>query len=375
MTVVSPRSAQLPASQRITISYVGHATLLIELGGVRILTDPNFDPRLGRVLRRVAAPVPSLDALPRLDAILISHAHADHLSLRSLRALERRAAVPVYGPPAIARAVERSDPAPSLRDERQSSNTESRKLTHGNNEGDNGIPVVAVSPLATGSGRAGMRQKTDGGPSEFRVHAPPTRDGAASEGAASDGAASDGAMRDGAMRDGATHEGAMHDGVTVYVGAARHQGSRYGFDRWGGRGASNTYLMDSGTQSVFFAGDTALSEDSHELVARVLGAAHRQLDVALLPIGYAPWWKPGFRRNHLSPADALTLFDRLGARVLMPYHWGTFHHVTSGPFDAVRQLERALMSYPRRANVKLVPPGATLVIEPQTDDPSTRESR
>ena len=38
------------------ITYIGHATLLLEIGGARILTDPNFDPHLGRFLPRVSAP-------------------------------------------------------------------------------------------------------------------------------------------------------------------------------------------------------------------------------------------------------------------------------------------------------------------------------
>ena len=36
------------------VTYIGHATLLIEIGETRLLTDPNFDARLGRILPRVA---------------------------------------------------------------------------------------------------------------------------------------------------------------------------------------------------------------------------------------------------------------------------------------------------------------------------------
>ena len=40
----------------LRVTYIGHATLLIEVGGRRILTDPNFDPALGKFLRRVSSP-------------------------------------------------------------------------------------------------------------------------------------------------------------------------------------------------------------------------------------------------------------------------------------------------------------------------------
>src|SRR3954466_14698345 len=82
------------------VTYIGHATLLIEIGGVRLLTDPNFDPKLGRILPRVAPPGIELDALPKLDAVLLTHAHADHLSFDSLGRLPK--GTPIYAPPVIA---------------------------------------------------------------------------------------------------------------------------------------------------------------------------------------------------------------------------------------------------------------------------------
>ena len=88
--------------RRGRITYVGHATTLIELDGVVVLTDPLLRPRFGHVRRITAAPA----TLPKLDAVLISHAHRDHLDLPSLRAVP--ASVPVYAPPAAAGVVRRT---------------------------------------------------------------------------------------------------------------------------------------------------------------------------------------------------------------------------------------------------------------------------
>jgi L-ascorbate metabolism protein UlaG (beta-lactamase superfamily) len=56
--------------------------VLIELGGVRLLTDPVLRPRVAHLRRHGATPRP-----PRVDTVLISHLHSDHLHLASLREL------------------------------------------------------------------------------------------------------------------------------------------------------------------------------------------------------------------------------------------------------------------------------------------------
>ena len=65
------------------ITYIGHATTLLEIDGRRFLTDPMLVDRLMHI-RRVADP-PDLARLDGLDGILVSHAHLDHLHLPSLR--------------------------------------------------------------------------------------------------------------------------------------------------------------------------------------------------------------------------------------------------------------------------------------------------
>jgi L-ascorbate metabolism protein UlaG (beta-lactamase superfamily) len=82
------------------IVYVGHATVLVEIDGLRLLTDPVLRPRLAHLRR---AGEVDAGALRSLDAVLISHAHFDHLDLPSLELLGRE--VPVVVPRGASRLL------------------------------------------------------------------------------------------------------------------------------------------------------------------------------------------------------------------------------------------------------------------------------
>ncbi len=82
------------------IQYVGHATVVIDLDGVRLLTDPLLRTRVAH-LRRVV-PVDA-KALRGVDAVLISHAHYDHLDLPSLERLGKK--LPVVVPRGLGRLL------------------------------------------------------------------------------------------------------------------------------------------------------------------------------------------------------------------------------------------------------------------------------
>ena len=69
------------------LSYIGHATVLIEMDGIRLLTDPLLRSRVGPLRRK--GTVPDLALYQNVDAVLISHIHLDHLDLLSLRLLAR----------------------------------------------------------------------------------------------------------------------------------------------------------------------------------------------------------------------------------------------------------------------------------------------
>lgn len=92
---VAPDLAQLHApGGNPSVTWIGHATLLFRLGGLNVLTDPHFSERASPVgfagPRRHHAPGVSLAALPRIDVVLISHNHYDHLDAASVDALHGR---------------------------------------------------------------------------------------------------------------------------------------------------------------------------------------------------------------------------------------------------------------------------------------------
>ena len=75
-------------------TWIGHSTILIQMGGRNILTDPMWSERAFPVQwagpRRVMPPAIALDALPPLDIVLLSHSHYDHLDRRTVKWIARR---------------------------------------------------------------------------------------------------------------------------------------------------------------------------------------------------------------------------------------------------------------------------------------------
>jgi len=86
----------------VQVTWMGHSTMLVELDGVRILTDPVFCDRASPFQWMGPArfhPTPlTLDALPEVDAIVISHDHYDHLDYESVSWLARNSEVPFLVP-------------------------------------------------------------------------------------------------------------------------------------------------------------------------------------------------------------------------------------------------------------------------------------
>lgn len=120
-------------------------------------------------------------------------------------------------------------------------------------------------------------------------------------------------------------------GLRVTMVPARHWSRRQIFDTnrswWGG------YVVEAGGQRVYHAGDTASFDGFAEIARRF-----PELDAAMLPIGgYEPAWF--MEHYHLNPEQAGRAFVELGARRLVPMHWGAFQltdEPLAEPADRIR---------------------------------------
>ncbi len=227
-----PRKPVLTQRGELGVTFIGHSSFFLQIGGKNILVDPNF-ARWIFVLKRLRRPGLRLRDLPPIDAVLISHAHFDHLHRPSLRAIARLSRRKSGKRPAI--IVPRH-----VRD--------------------------LVSDLGYGSIlELDWWQSITLGNLEI-THVP-----------------------------------------------ARHWGARVVRDTYRGYGG---FVLRAGKNSLYHAGDTAYFEGFREIGQRL------RPDVALLPIGaYCP---DSFRRVHTSPEDAVQAFLDLGARWMVPMHYGTF---------------------------------------------------
>ena len=91
---VVPRRPPGAGPDDVVVTFVGHATFLVQVGATNLLIDPQYSERASPVSfagpRRVRAPGVRFDDLPPISLVLLSHNHYDHCDLATLRALERR---------------------------------------------------------------------------------------------------------------------------------------------------------------------------------------------------------------------------------------------------------------------------------------------
>ncbi len=102
-----------------------------------------------------------------------------------------------------------------------------------------------------------------------------------------------------------------------------------------------SFVVNTPSSRIYFAGDTGFGPHFEKI-----GGRFGPFDLALIPIGsFRPRWfmKP----NHISPQEAVSAHHILGSRFSVGIHFGTFSLADDGQFEAVRELERAILQDPR----------------------------
>jgi len=126
-------------------------------------------------------------------------------------------------------------------------------------------------------------------------------------------------------------------GLRVTAVPVQHNGWRYGIDRsWMTTGYTG-WVIEYRGQTVYFGGDTAYAPERF----RATRERFPHIDLALLPI--APIHPRDFmRKSHLDPKEALSAADDLGARVMVPIHFGTFVNSLDEEGEAERVLREEM---------------------------------
>ncbi len=246
------------------LTWLGHASFLVQLDGVSLLVDPALRPTIFGGISRNVGPGVAIEDLPPIDAVLVTHSHYDHLDLPTIE----QVGAPIVGGLGL---------EPFFRE---------RKL------------------FAT---ELGWWTAT-------KVR-----------------------------------------GVRITFVPSQHWSRRGLFDTnrtlWGG------FVVEGTRSTVYHSGDTAYFGGFKEIAARFPA-----MDAALLPIGaYDPGWF--MEQQHVTPEQALRAFGDLGARTLVPMHWGTFKLADEPLDEPPRRLEAErgrLGLDPSRVRVLAV--GETLVV-------------
>jgi L-ascorbate metabolism protein UlaG (beta-lactamase superfamily) len=138
--------------------------------------------------------------------------------------------------------------------------------------------------------------------------------------------------------------------LRITLTPAKHWGTRWFHDGHRGYGG---YVLEGGAQRLYYSGDTAYFGGFREIGARL------QPQIALLPIGaYTP---DSYRTVHTSPEDALQALADVGARWMVPMHYGTFWLGEEPMEEPVPRLLASAERMGLRDRVRVVEEGETLV--------------
>ena len=258
------------------VTWIGHATVLVQTAGLNILTDPIWSERASPFSfigpKRARAPGVRFDDLPKIDLVLISHNHYDHMDVPTLRRLWER---------------------------------------------DRPLIVTSLGNDTI------LRREGIGLVPEAETQGPPPPSGVT---------ALD--WNDGIRIPVPCPQGAQPCPAPIEVRVIRnhHWGSRWGTDRNRALWSAFTVRVPGG--NIFYAGDTGWGDGSWVREASRRGPFR----LAIIPIGaYEP--RDFMKTNHINPEEAVRIFEMLKPAQALGMHWGTFQLTFEAINDPPRRLE------------------------------------
>jgi N-acyl-phosphatidylethanolamine-hydrolysing phospholipase D len=254
----------------LAVSWVGHATVIIQIQDKVFITDPFFSDHVGILAKRFVGAALDPALLTQVDFTLVSHLHFDHFNYGSLDELPKDG--------------------------------------------------MLLLPLG------GLAYTPDLGFAEIRELKP--------------------------------WEAVEHEGVRITAVPVQHFSGRYGLDsRWMQDRGYTGYVIEYGGYGIFIGGDTGYDPELFKETGRRFS-----IDVAILPIAPGSTTSLG-SRVHTGPRGALEIARDLGARYLVPMHYGTlFYGSSQDPTYAVEHLRLAAAEQGRTDEIVDLEPGEQRIL-------------
>lgn len=285
-----PKWEQLksPPPDKIQCTWIGHSTMLIQMSGINILTDPVFSDRCSPFQafgpKRFRKPACSIQDLKfndiGIDIVLLSHNHYDHLDYDSIKTLASSTNPPLFVVPLGLKEW--------FRQNISTPNIEIVEMDWHESfpwEGDGPLSITSV-PMRHWSSRVGWD------------------------------------------RDKTLWCGYVLEGKTLSPPVTSLLSSSSSTESARGAAASSTPLK------FLFPGDTSWFDGLHEI-----GTNYGPFDLAGIPIGaYCPW--EFMKTYHIDPPHAVKMMKAVQAKMAVPIHFGTFVLTFEPVLEPVEWLER-----------------------------------
>lgn len=297
LPILKPKLESPPAGGQFRVTWIGHSTLLIQVDGYNILTDPVFSKRASPVQfigpARFRDPAITVAELPKIDLVVISHNHYDHLDANSLEALNER-----FGARCrwlVPRGLGEFMQSSSITNYQELDWWHKDCLPVELNSTQSDSITTTTTPIISNKST----------------------------------------INDG--EDATNQEVASKRQLQIYMTPAQHWSRRSVNDVYKSLWGSYTFISST-NQKFFFTGDTGYCPVFKE-ICKVFGP----MNGAAIPIGaYKPRWFA--KAIHVDPKDAIKIHRDLKSFKSMAIHWGTFSLSAEHYMEPAKLLQELMLN-------------------------------